>query len=57
MYDRATSSLWSTLTGGPVVGPLAGQGIELETSPVVTSTWGEWRRRHPDTRVLSLETG
>ena len=57
MYDRATGSLWSTLTGGPVVGPLVGQGIELQTLPVVTSTWGEWRRRHPDARVLSLDTG
>jgi hypothetical protein len=57
MYDRATSSLWSTLTGGPVVGPLVGQRIELQTLPVVTSTWGEWRRRHPDTGVLSLDTG
>jgi hypothetical protein len=25
--------------------------------PVVTTTWGEWRRDHPDTTVLSLETG
>jgi len=24
---------------------------------VVTTTWGEWRRRHPGTRVLSLDTG
>jgi hypothetical protein len=57
MYDRATSSRWSTLTGEPVVGPLIGRGIELETLPVVTSTRGEWRRRHPQTHVLSLDTG
>ena len=57
MYDKATSSLWSTLTGTPVVGPLVGKDIELETRPVVTTTWGEWRSRHPDTLVLSLETG
>jgi len=57
IYDRATSSLWSTLTGEPVVGSLVGRGIALVTLPVVTSTWGEWRRRHPDTRVLSLDTG
>ena len=24
---------------------------------VVTTTWGEWKRRHPETQVLSLETG
>lgn len=57
MYDRATQSLWSTLWGRPVVGPLVGKGIELESMSVVTTTWGEWRRRHPGTLVLSLETG
>ncbi len=29
----------------------------LERGAVVTTTWGEWRRRHPETRVLSLDTG
>lgn len=57
MYDRATESLWSTLSGTPVVGPLVGRGIELEPLFVVTTTWGEWRRLHPTTRVLSLDTG
>jgi hypothetical protein len=57
MYDKATHSLWSTFTGTPVIGPLVGRGIALETRPVVTTTWGEWRSRHPDTLVLSLDTG
>jgi len=57
MYDKKTQSLWSTTWGRPTVGPLVGQGIELERSYVVTSTWGEWKRRHPDTSVLSLNTG
>ncbi len=57
MYDHATKSLWSTLTGEPVVGPLVGKGIELETLYVVTTTWKEWKTRHPDTLVLSLDTG
>ena len=57
MYDQATQSLWSTMRGEPVVGPLAGKGIALDRGSVVTTTWGEWRRRHPGTRVLSLETG
>jgi len=57
MYDQATQSLWSTMRGTPVVGPLAGKGIALERGSVVTTTWGEWRRRHPDTGVLSLDTG
>ena len=57
MYDHATRSLWSTLAGAPVVGPLVGRGIELQRLYVVTSTWGGWRARHPETRVLSLDTG
>ncbi|MFT6705491.1 MAG: hypothetical protein ACJATF_000312 [Flavobacteriales bacterium] len=57
MYDRATQSLWSTILGQPVMGPLVDQNIELSTLPVETTNWGEWLRRHPDTQVLSLETG
>ncbi len=57
MYDRDTQSLWSSLWGRPVVGPLADRDIELQRRGVVTTTWGEWRRRHPDTLVLALDTG
>ena len=57
MYDQATQSLWSTMRGTPVVGPLVGEGIVLDRGSVVTTTWGEWRRRHPDTKVLTLNTG
>ena len=57
MYDRATQSLWSTLRGKPVIGPLVGRGIELNSGSVLTTTWREWRRRHPQTTVLSLDTG
>jgi len=57
MYDQATQSLWSTLEGKPVVGPLVGKGIQMEYLSVVTTTWGEWKKRHPDTQVLSVNTG
>jgi hypothetical protein len=57
MYDRATQSLWNTLWGEPVIGPLAKRGIVLERMSAVTTTWGEWRRRHPGSLVLSLDTG
>ncbi|WP_435622564.1 DUF3179 domain-containing protein [Flagellimonas sp.] len=57
MYDKATQSLWSTLEGEPVIGPLVGKGIQLDYLSVVTTTWGEWKKRHPDTKVLSLDTG
>jgi hypothetical protein len=57
MFDAETMSLWSTLEGGPVIGPLAGTNARLRAHPVVTTTWGEWRRSHPNTSVLSLDTG
>ena len=57
MYDRDTQSLWNTLWGAPVLGPLVDENIRLRRLSVVTTTWGEWRRRHPDTSVLSLDTG
>jgi len=57
MFDEETKSLWPTLQGQPMVGPLAGTGLQLEFAPVVTTTWEEWRARYPETLVLSLETG
>lgn len=57
MYDQRTQSLWNTLQGAPVIGPLVGRGIVLEHLSVVTTTWGEWKKRHPNTQVLSLDTG
>ncbi len=56
MYDRKTHSLWNQLTGEPVVGRLVGSGINLRVLPIVLTSWGEWKRRHPDTTVLSRET-
>ncbi|WP_051336167.1 DUF3179 domain-containing protein [Aquimarina latercula] len=57
MYDQKTQSLWNTLWGKPVIGPLVEKGIELEYLSVVTTTWGAWKKRHPNTTVLSLQTG
>jgi Protein of unknown function (DUF3179) len=57
MYDQQTHSLWNQFTGKPVVGPLTGSGIELDVLPVAITSWQDWRTQHPDTRVLSLETG
>ena len=49
--------MWSQFTGRPVVGPLTGSGIELAVLPVTIASWRDWRDRHPDTKVLSLDTG
>ena len=57
MFDHETRSLWNTFEGIPVIGELADGDLRLTPHAVVTTTWGEWRRRHPDTTVLSLDTG
>jgi len=57
MYDKATQSLWNTIKGEPVLGPLVDKGIALNHRSVVTTTWGKWKKLHPETKVLSLNTG
>ena len=57
MYDRETNTIWHQFTGEPVIGPLVDSGIKLPFFPVALTTWGEWLEEHPDTTVLSLETG
>ncbi len=57
MFDRETDSLWNQFTGEPVSGPLRNSGIKLKIRPVTIATWKAWRTAHPDTKVLSLDTG
>ncbi len=57
MYDHDTESMWSTITGEPVIGPLVGRGLKLTPWTVVTTTWGRWKALHPQTTVLTLDTG
>lgn len=57
MFDRETHSLWNQFTGKPVVGPLVDSNIELRQRPVVITTWENWTSSHPNTKVLSLNTG
>ena len=57
MYDRATETLWHQFRGEPVVGPLAGSGIRLSILPNVLTTWSEWLAGHPNTTVISNDTG
>ncbi len=57
MYDRQTRTLWNQLTGEPVLGPLADGDIRLELLPVVLTTWADWQEQHPDTLVVSEDTG
>ena len=55
MYDRWTDSYWSQALGMAVTGELS--GMQLETIPFDVITWGDWKKIHPDTLVLTTDTG
>ncbi len=55
MYDHQSGSLWSQLGESAVTGEQT--GTALETVPSVSTTWHQWLRMHPDTLVLSPDTG
>jgi len=56
MYDRNTGeSLWPQMLRGARCGPA--DGTALAMLPVIEMTWGGWRTLHPDTRVISADTG
>jgi len=55
MFDRASETLWSNLTGEPVLGPLVGRVTPLPQMPFTRSTWGDWKKRHPQTLVVALD--
>ncbi len=55
MYDRGTGTRWPQITATGIEGPLADQS--LAEFPVVWTTWGNWRSAHPDTQVLTTNTG
>ena len=43
MYDQKTQSLWSTIEGKPVVGPLVDKNIKLDSYPVIATSWKQWK--------------
>ncbi len=53
MFDLNTNSVFDTFKGHAVTGPLAKRGIKLKQAGVVTTTWGDWKRAHPQTTVLA----
>jgi hypothetical protein len=55
MYDRETDSRWPQVLGTAMSGPFEGQS--LTEFPLAWTTWAEWKAAHPDTVVLSEETG
>ena len=57
MFDRQTNSLWNQFTGEPVIGSLVDSGVKLKIRPVTITSWANWKSAHPNTMVLSLDTG
>jgi len=55
MYDRKTSSYWSQIDGLAIVGELT--GMRLTPISIDTVVWRDWKKEHPDSEVLSRETG
>ena len=55
MYDHQTGSYWFQALGEAIVGPLTGKRLTL--LPSRTTTWEEWKKLHPDTKVLSRNLG
>lgn len=55
MYDRKTDSLWPQMLGIAVDGSRSGE--TLETIPTIVTSWNDWKAQHPDTLVLSRNTG
>jgi len=55
MYDRFTESYWSQALGMAVTGELS--GYQLNLIPFDVITWGDWKTLHPDTVVLTTDTG
>lgn len=55
LYDRETESLWSQLLNRAVTGEY--KGTALTMLPIQHTTWSDWKRFHPSTKVLSDKTG
>ncbi len=51
MSDRDTGSVWTIVEGRAIKGARANQ--RMKTAPLLDTTWGEWKRLHPDTLVMS----
>lgn len=54
-YDRSTGTLWDQIEATGIVGPLTGESLEFVA--VTMTSWSRWRNAHPETLVLSPDTG
>jgi hypothetical protein len=59
MYDRASETWWPQVLATSIPGPWnpnPGQR-SLQEVRLIWTTWKAWREEHPETRVLSTDTG
>lgn len=54
-YTRTTDDWYSQMLSVIIVGESLGKSLPI--IPVVETTWQSWKALHPDTQVLSRETG
>jgi len=55
MYDNKTNTYWTQVGGKAIVGELTGS--KLKQIPIDTMLWKDWKNLHPNTQVLSKDTG
>ncbi|EGQ43011.1 MAG: protein of unknown function, DUF3179 [Candidatus Nanosalina sp. J07AB43] len=55
MYDRSSDTLWSQISGRAIIGEKVPQKLDLVFSSI--TEWDDWEKAHPDTDVLSIDTG
>ncbi|NHZ85358.1 MAG: DUF3179 domain-containing protein, partial [Planctomycetia bacterium] len=54
MYDRDTDSYWEQMMLKSVAGELKGKSIDI--LPLLETTWGNWKKLFPNTKVLNSNT-
>ncbi|ERG99674.1 MAG: protein of unknown function (DUF3179) [Haloquadratum sp. J07HQX50] len=59
MYDRATETWWPQMLATGIPGPWEENPptTSLSEFRVIWTTWDRWQQQHPDTAVLSTQTG
>lgn len=55
MYDRATDSYWPQIIGTSIIGSETSK--RLEEFPITWTTWDRWKKKYPNTKVLTRDTG
>ena len=55
LYNRLSKSLWSQVMGQAVSGPRKWE--HLVSVLIEHTTWGYWKKQHPETKILSRDAG